>query len=72
MKMKEIFIVLQKKIVSEIQNIKYNKDEYQSNIDLTSCKQGVSPALAKLLSYISTKLLENILIGNMITGLVSN
>ncbi len=74
MKMKEIFIVrvLQKKIVSEIQNIKYNKDEYQSNIDLTSCKQDVSPALAKLLSYISTKLLENILIGNMITGLVSN
>ncbi len=39
-----------KNIVSEIQNIKYNKDEYQSNIDLTSCKQDVSPTLAKLLS----------------------
>ncbi len=77
MKMKEIFIVLQKKIVSEIQNIKYYKDEYQSNIDLTSCKQDVSPTLAKLLSYyISTKLSENtlssVLIGNIITGLVSN
>ncbi len=72
MKMKEILIVLHKEIVSEIQNIKYNKDDYQSNIDLISCKQDVSPTLAKLLSYNSTKLLENILIGNMITGLVSN
>ena len=65
-----------KKIVSEIKSIFYDKDEYQSKIDLTSCQQDVSPSLAKLLSYVSPHLSDNslpsILIGNIVTSMASN
>ena len=65
-----------KKIVSEIKIVLYDKDEYQSKIDLTSCRQDVSPSLAKLLSYVSSHLSDNslpsVLIGNIVTSMASN
>ena len=65
-----------KNIVSEIKNILYDKDEYQSKIDLTSCQQDVSPSLAKLLSYVPSHLSDNslpsVLIGNIVTSMASN
>ena len=63
-------------VVSEIKSILYDKDEYQSKINLTSCQQDVSPSLAKLLSYVSRHLSDNslpsVLIGNIVTSMASN
>ena len=44
MKMKQTFILLQR-ILYQIQNILFDKDVYQSKLDLLSSKQGVGPLL---------------------------
>ena len=68
MKMKQTFILLQR-ILYQIQNILFDKEVYQSKLDLLSSKQGVGPLLLSFyltchLDYLKTTsqpyLLENI------------
>ena len=61
------------KIIKEVKDIHFDKDNYKGRINIGTAKRDVIPTLSKLLSLIEpTKLqpnaLASILIGNMVTS----